>query len=156
MGIFSKPSDKEALPKEEPIRDELVREEQFNLNEECQFEPDCHYETIYAPEMRWHLQKHEQGQKRIEQMQRTHARRVEMGQMTKKTAIVCGLADRYFHITIEMQDFERTEKFIKEVFDKLDAEDRFAFVRYLGGRMITVGQQMDQLVASQQTFIRLI
>ena len=142
-----------AIDNNTPSKRKIVSEPEINIDEECPFESDCHFETIHESQMRYHLKKHELGQKQIEQMGRVHERRVKSGSMSKEQAWACGMADRYFYLTIDMADFERADIFVKDVFDKLDIEQKLIFVKYLGGRLITVGQQIDALV--RQPMVRL-
>ena len=122
----------------------------LDIDQECQFEKDCHFETVYPLLMKQHMEKHRIGQKIVEQCARQHDRKVEAGLMTPQQAIACKMADRYCHLTLDMGDYERSHKFVKEVFDKMDTEQRISFVKYLGGRMISVGQYIETLLSQVQ------
>ena len=107
--------------------------------------PQCDFETIYPQYLKYHIMKHNVGQKIMEQQSRTHERYVKKGFMSERQAIACKLADRYLHITIDMQDNEQIGDLIQEQWKNLDSQQQIEFIRYLAGRLIVVGHQLDQM-----------
>ena len=154
--MFGKKSDKapESWKTPKHVQDQVKPQVDISTDTEETKCSTCDFETIYPQQLRYHEMKHKIGQKIMEQQSRAHERYVKKGYMSEHTAVACKVADRYMHLTIDMQDQEQIQDFLTQQWRNLDSQQQLEFVRYLAGRLCVVGHQLDQM-ALQPKVVRL-